>query len=77
MAMSTSISPKGSADLNLVRQRWDCSAEGTGRASWREKEHPSICGRLLIQRAAAIRWWHVRYQKVSYALVCVNLIFYF
>jgi hypothetical protein len=38
---------------------------------------PSLREPLLIQRAAAIRWGDVRFQKISYALVCVNLIFYF
>ena len=32
---------------------------------------------LLIQRAAAIRRWNVRLQKISHALVSVNLVFDF
>src|SRR5258708_32690566 len=38
---------------------------------------PSLRERLLVQRAAAIRRWNMRFQKVSYALVRVNLVFYF
>jgi len=55
-----------------------------GRLSLRElflrerdgRMRPSLRKLLLVQRAAAIRRWHMRYQKVSYTLVGVNLIFY-
>ena len=50
---------------------------GPGLAGLDGRMRPSLREWLFVQRATAIRWWDVRLQKVSYALVGVNLIFYF
>jgi hypothetical protein len=62
---TSTLFAKGGAPAFLPGAR----EEAAGRAG-----RPSPHEPLLIQRAAAIRWRNVRFQKVSYALVCVNLI---
>jgi hypothetical protein len=57
-----------------LRSAWQIAGavgDAASRVSTGEQE------RLFVQRAAAIRWRNVGFQKISYALVGVNLIFYF
>src|ERR1700719_3518793 len=56
---------------------WSCQRQSHRRVRVPGRVSMGEHARLFVQRATAIRWGNVGFQKISYALVGVNLIFYF
>ena len=62
------------AESRVEETRNFAPQDSRGRLSLREL---FLRERLFVQRAAAIRWRNVGFQKIRHTLVGVNLIFYF